>query len=95
MKMAAAVLSRGLELLAAEERRLLTEIQGSLLSTKEVADRRAEKVAESRASWSLAQLKREESWQEGQMRLLKAEYSGKQARGTDKEDSTSSKERQG
>jgi hypothetical protein len=63
-------------LLAAEERRLPTEIQGTLLSTKEVADRRAEKVAVSRTTWSLAvQLKREESWQEGQMRLLKAEDS--------------------
>ncbi len=80
-------------LLAAEERRLLIEIQVTLLTTKKVADSRA--VAESRATWSLVvQLKREESGQEGQIRLLKAEDK-KQARGTNKENSTGSKERQG
>ncbi len=52
-------------MLAAEERRLLTEIRLTLLTTKEVADSRAEKVAGSRATWSLTvKLKREGSWQE-------------------------------
>jgi hypothetical protein len=63
-------------LLAAEGRRLLTEIHVTLMTTKEVADSRAEKVAVSSATWWLTvKQKSEESWQEGQMRLLKAEDS--------------------